>query len=169
MASKEGEGENPLLVYKLGKIEIKDDNFLGVDLSVEKKYLEGLMDSLGENMKDCAVSCYLSRRCFGICCETFVLTANTARKLLTVIDEQILENFFLMNGLARIGWCVNYLMKSKIANYCFKDGEAKKKTQITEIYWLNHSLLRSGEIKPVIESVSMCNCLHCDLSFQASK
>lgn len=169
MASKEGEGENPLLVYKLGKIEIKDDNFLGVDLSAEKKYLEGLMDSLGENMKDCAVSYYLSRRCFGICCETFVLTANTARKLLTVIDEQILENFFLMNGLARIGWCVNYLMKSKIANYCFKDGEAKKKTQITEIYWLNHSLLRSGEIKPVIESVSMCNCLHCDLCFQAFK
>ena len=58
-------------MYKLGKIEIKDDNFLGVDLSVEKKYLEGLMDSLGENMKDCAVSYYLSRRCFGICCEKY--------------------------------------------------------------------------------------------------
>ena len=115
-------------MYKLGKIEIKDDNFLGADLSVEKKYLEGLMDSLGENMKDCAVSYYLSRRCFGICCETFVLTANTARKLLTVIDEQILEKNFLMNGLARICWCVNYLMKSKISNYCFKDGEAKKPT-----------------------------------------
>ena len=94
MASKEGGGENPLLVYKLGKIEIKDENFLGVDLSVEKNFLEGLMDSLGENMKDCAVSYYLSRRCFGICCETFVLTANTARKLLTVIDEQISEIFF---------------------------------------------------------------------------
>ena len=94
MASKEGGGENPLLVYKLGKIEIKDENFLGVDLSVEKNFLEGLMDSLGENMKDCAVSYYLSSRCFGICCETFVLTANTARKLLTVIDEQISEIFF---------------------------------------------------------------------------
>ena len=52
------------------------------------------MDSFGENMKDCAVSYNLSRRCFGICCETFVLTANTARKLLTVIDEQISEIFF---------------------------------------------------------------------------
>ena len=39
-----------------------------------------------------------------------------------------------MNGLARTGWCVNYLMESKIANYRFKDGEAKKNTNYLDLF-----------------------------------
>ena len=45
---------------------------------------------------------------------------------------------FLPDGLARLGWCTNYQMNSRIV-YNKKEKDKFEKIQISEFYWFNYS------------------------------
>ena len=64
--------------------------------------------------------------------------------------------FFLPNGLARLGWCINYQMNSRIV-YNKKEKDKFEKIQISEFYWFNYSA-----------SEKVCDCFHCSC-FKNSK
>ena len=95
----------------------------------------------------CSVLLYKEKG-IAICCETFLLTVETSRKLLSVIDK-LTSNMFLPDGLARLGWCTNYQMNSRIV-YNKKEKDKFEKIQISEFYWFNYSA-----------SEKMCDCFHC--------
>ena len=87
MASKEGDVSD--LENKLAGIEINYNNF-----SIEKIFLEELEQKLSEALQDCVVSYYIRKKSIAICCETFPLTVETSRKLLSIIDKLISIIFF---------------------------------------------------------------------------
>ena len=141
MASKEGDVN--VLENKLAEIEINHD-----DLSIEEKVLEESEQRLSEAFQDCAVSYYIRKKSIAICCENFLLTVETSRKLLSVIDKLISDMLFLPNGLTRLGWCTNYQMNSRIV-YNKNKNHKFEKIQISEFYWFNHSAVEK-----------MCDCFH---------
>ena len=96
MASKEGGVSD--LEDKLAGIEINLNNF-----SIEKIFLEELKQKLSEALQDCIGSYYIRKKSIAICCETFLLTVETSRKFLRVIDKLISGMLFLPDGLARLG------------------------------------------------------------------
>ena len=59
-----------LITKKLEEIKIVKDNFLGNDLSFERKFLDDVTEMLGKELKDCEVSTYLGKKSMAICCET---------------------------------------------------------------------------------------------------
>ena len=89
MASKEGDVN--VLENKLAEIEINHD-----DLSIEEIFLKELDQKLSEALQDCVVSYYIRRKNIAICCETFPLTVEASRKLLSVIDKLISDMFFYL-------------------------------------------------------------------------
>ena len=92
-----------LITKKLEEIKIVKDNFLGNDLSFERKFLDDVTEMLGKELKDCEVSTYLSKKSMAICCETLFLTEISGKKLLKVIDRMLDEHFFKGNGLLELG------------------------------------------------------------------
>ena len=107
MASKEGDVN--VLENKLAEIEINHD-----DLSIEEIFLKELDQKLSEALQDCVVSYYIRRKNIAICCETFLLTVEASRKLLSIIDKLISNMLFLPDGLVILRWCTNYQMNSRI-------------------------------------------------------
>ena len=89
MASKEGDVN--VLENKLAEIEINHD-----DLSTEEIFLKELDQKLREALQDCVVSYYIRKKSTAICCETFLLTVEANRKLLSVIDKLISDMFFYL-------------------------------------------------------------------------
>ena len=125
-------------------IEINHNNF-----SIEKHFLEELEQRLSKALQDCVVSCYVRKKSIAICCETFLLTVETSRKLLSIIDKLISNTFLLPDGLVILRWCTNYQMNSRIV-YNKKEKDKFEKIQISEFYWFNYSA-----------SEKMCDCFHC--------
>ena len=110
--------------------------------------------------KDCIISCIIRKKGMAICFETFPLTVETSRKLLELIDEHMYDTFFSSDGLAKLGWCANYHMESRIAHN--KNTKNKfEKVQIVEIYWFNVQKLDHFNQK-------ICECFHC-YCFKKSK
>ena len=89
MASKEGDVN--VLENKLAEIEINHD-----DLSIEEIFLKELDQKLSEALQDCVVSYYIRKKSIAICCETFLLTVESSRKLLSVIDKLISDMLFYL-------------------------------------------------------------------------
>ena len=149
MASKEGDVSD--LQNKFSGIEINLDNF-----SIEKKFLEELKQKLSEVLQECVGSYYIRKKSIAICCETFLLTVETSRKFLRVIDKLISDMLFLPDGLARLGWCTNYQVNSRIVYNKNEKGNFEK-IQISDFYWFNYSA-----------SEKMCDCFYCHC-FKKSK
>ena len=149
MASKEGDVN--VLENKLAEIEINHD-----DLSIEEIFLKELDQKLSEALQDCVVSYYIRRKNIAICCETFLLTVEASRKLLSIIDKLISNMLFLPDGLVILRWCTNYQMNSRIV-YNKKEKDKFEKIQISEFYWFNYSA-----------SEKVCDCFHCSC-FKNSK
>ena len=87
------------LPKKLEETKIADDIFSGKDLSHEQKFLNAVTEKFGKELEHCEVSTYLSKRSKTICCETFILTKKTAKKLLEIVDRLLDEHFFGADGL----------------------------------------------------------------------
>ena len=55
-----------LIAKKLEEIKIAKDNFLGNDLSFERKFLDDVTEMLRKELKDCEVSTYLGKKSFAV-------------------------------------------------------------------------------------------------------
>ena len=144
---------------KLEEIKISDGIFLGNDLSYEEKFLNSVIEKIGQEIKDCEVSFYLHGRSVSICCETTTMTHVLARKLLKLVYRLMDEHFFQTNGLRELGWCSNYMLDRRSLNY-YKDKQVFCKSEVTEFYWFNNSPNRFNKQQFVTE-VEVCNFLHC--------
>ena len=146
------------LTKKLEEIKFSDDVFLGNDLSNEKKFLNKVIEDFEQNIGDCEVSYYVSKRSMSICCESLTMTETIAKKLLKLTDWLMDEHFFQKNGLRELGWSSNYMLDKRSVNY-HKEEQIFKKTEIVEFYWFNNSPNRFQEQQFVTE-VEVCNCIH---------
>ena len=91
------------LMKKLEEIKISDDIFLGNDLSYEEKFLNSVIKKIEQEIGDCEVSYYLSKKSMSICNESLTMTETIARKLLKLVDWLMDEHFFQRNGLRELG------------------------------------------------------------------
>ena len=105
------------LTKKLEEIKISDEIFLGKYLSYEERFLNSVIEKIGQELKDCEVSFYLHRKSMTICCETTTMTDVIARKLLKIVDRLIDEHFFQTNGLRQIGRSSHYMLDRRNLNY----------------------------------------------------
>ena len=119
-----------LIMKKIEEIKIAKDNFLGTDLSFERKFLDDVTEMLKKELKNCEVSTYLGTKSMAICCETLFLTEINGNKLLKVIDRMLDEHFFKGNGLLELGWCSCYMMDKRNINY--PKGSKIEKTSIVD-------------------------------------
>ena len=149
------------LTKKLEQIKISDDIFFGNDLSYEEKFVNNLIEKIEQEIDDCEVSYYLSKKSMSICCESLTMTETIARKLLKLADWLMDEHFFQKNGLRELGWCSNYMLDRRSVNYR-KEKQDFRKTEIVEFYWFNNSPNRFHKQQFVTE-VEVCNCMHCQL------
>lgn len=154
-----------VLVKKVEEIELSEEVFYGQDLSLEKKFLESITETLGKDLQHWEVSYYLSKKSMAICCETFILTKETGKTLLEVVNKNISEHFFSSCGLLKFGWCSNYQLDSRIVRYLIEESpglDRIKKTQIIEFCWFNCLLLfvRYNENKS-LDQVNVCSSLYC--------
>ena len=76
-----------VLSKKLEKTKLADDIFSGKDLSYEQNFSNAVTEKFGKELEHCEVFTYLSKRSMTICCETFVLTEVTGKKLLNVVID----------------------------------------------------------------------------------
>ena len=80
---------------------------MGNDLSYEEKFLNIVIEKIEQEIENCEVSYYLSKRSMSICYESLTMTETIARKLLKLADWLMDEHFFQKNGLRELGWCRN--------------------------------------------------------------
>ena len=83
-----------VLTKKLEETKIVDDLFSGKGLLHEQNFLNVVTEKFGKELEHREVSTYLSERSMTICCETFVLTEVSDKKLLNVVDRLLEEHFF---------------------------------------------------------------------------
>ena len=132
---------------------------MGNDLSYEEKFLNNVIEKIEQEIENCEVSYYLSKKSMSICYESLTMTETIARKLLKLADWLMDEHFFQKNGLRELGWCRNDMLDRRSVNY-HEDKQVFKKTEIVEFYWLNNSPNRFHKQQFVTE-VELCNCMHC--------
>ena len=82
-----------VLTKKLEETKIVDDLFSGKGLLHEQNFLNVVTEKFGKELEHREVSTYLSERSMTICCETFVLTEVSDKKLLNVVDRLLDEHF----------------------------------------------------------------------------
>ena len=132
---------------------------MGNDLSYEEKFLNNVIEKIEQEIENCEVSYYLSKKSMSICYESLTMTETIARKLLKLADWLMDEHFFQKNGLRELGWCRNDMLDRRSVNY-HEDKQVFKKTEIVEFCWLNNSPNRFHKQQFVTE-VELCNCMHC--------
>ena len=132
---------------------------MGNDLSYEEKFLNNVIEKIEQEIENCEVPYYLSKKSMSICYESLTMTETIARKLLKLADWLMDEHFFQKNGLRELGWCRNDMLDRRSVNY-HEDKQVFKKTEIVEFYWLNNSPNRFHKQQFVTE-VELCNCMHC--------
>ena len=116
-----------VLTKKLEETKIADDLFSVKDLLHEQNLLNVVTEKFGKELEHCEVSTYLSERFMTICCETFVLTEVSDKKLLNVVDRLLEEHFFFQaDGLQQLGWCSNYMLDKRFLTYPKGSGSIKK-------------------------------------------
>ena len=130
-----------VLTKKLEETKTADDIFSEKDLSYEQNFLNTVTEKFGKELEHCEVSTYLSKRSMTICCETFVLTEVTGKKLLNIVNRLLDEHFFQADGLHQLGWCSNYMLDKRFLHYPKGNGIIHK-TEVIKFYWFNHSLNR---------------------------
>ena len=86
-----------------------------INENLEKKFLPDLKSKLSLVFSDSVVSWMIRDKSMAISLETFPLASEMAKILLDVMDDHITEYFFV-SGLSKLGWCIKYLMDSRI---CF--------------------------------------------------
>ena len=171
-----------LLTEKMLDIKIKDDILLGNDLSFEQKFLNHVVCKCSEEIENCEVSFYFSKKSMTICCETLIISETIAKSLLDIVDSAMKQHFFCANGLRQLGWCLHYMFHRKSLTYSnlkcpqttdltdfywFNNSQKQPKTtQLTDFYWFNKSTNRSFKQKTVTQ-VEICNCFHCFLLSEA--
>ena len=146
-----------LIMKKIEEIKIAKDNFLGNDLSFERKFLDDLTEMLKKELKDCEVSTSLGTKSMAICSETLVLTEISGKKLLKVIDRMLDEHFFKDNGLLELGWCSRCMVDKRNINYL--KGSKIEKTSIVGFSWFNCSQNRYKN-QHVLTEVCICKCIN---------
>ena len=156
-----------LLTKKMQDIKIIDDILLGNDLSFEQKFLNHVVYKCSEEIENCIVPFYFSKKSMTICCETLIISETIAKSLLDIVDLAMTQHFFCTNGLRQLGWCAHYFLDTRSLAYCSsklpqttestdfywrnKSQEPTKATQLTEFYWFNKLLNRSFKPKTVTQ------------------
>ena len=131
---------------------------MGNDLSNEKNFLNKVIEDFEQNIGDCEVSYYVSKRSMSICFESLTITETIAKKLLKLTDWLMDKHFYRKNGLKEFARCSNYMLDKRSVNY-HKEEQIFKKTEIIEFYFFNNSPNRFHEQQFVTE-VEVCNCMH---------
>ena len=147
------------LTEKMQDIKIKDDIFLGKDLSFEQKFLNHVVDKCSKEIENCEVSFYFSKKSMTICCETLIMTETISKLLLDIVDLIMKQHFFCTNSSGQLGWCARYMLDRRSLNYCDLR-KSPQTTELTEFYWFNKSSNTSFKQKTVTQ-VEICNCFHC--------
>ena len=80
---------------KMQDIKIKDDNLLGNDLSFEQKFLNHVVYKCSEEIENCEVSFYFSKKSRTVCCETLIISETIAKSLLDIADLAMKQHLFL--------------------------------------------------------------------------
>ena len=83
-----------ILTKKMQDIKIKDNILLGNDLSFEQKFLNHVVYS--EEIENCEVSFYFSKKSMTIYCETLIISETIAKLLLDIIDLAMKQHFFVL-------------------------------------------------------------------------
>ena len=83
-----------ILTKKMQDIKIKDNILLGNDLSFEQKFLNHVVYS--EEIENCEVSFYFSKKSMNIYCETLIISETIAKLLLDIIDLAMKQHFFVL-------------------------------------------------------------------------
>ena len=156
-----------LLTKKMQDVKIKNDILLGNDLSFEQKFLNHVVYKCSEEVENCEVSLYFSKKNMTICCEILIISETIVKSLLDIVDLAMKQHFFCTNGLRQLGWCAHYFLDRRSLTYCSsklpqttestdfywrnKSQEPTKATQLTEFYWFNKLLNRSFKPKTVTQ------------------
>ena len=149
-----------LLTEKMEDIKIKDDIFLGNDLSFEQKFLNHIVNKCSKGIENYKVSFHFSKKSMTICCKTSIMTKTIAKSLLDIVDLIMKQHFFFCtNGLRQLGWCARYMLDRRSLNYCGLR-KSSQTNELTGFYWFNNLLNRSFKQKTATQ-VEICNCFHC--------
>ena len=153
-----------VLSEKMQEMNLTNEIFYGEDLSSEEKFLKSLTEVVIKHFDEQyqEASYFFRKKSMAFCFESSLLSQDGVKKLLEVIDENLIEYFFNF-GLSKIGCCSNYRMDIRIVRYPIEKSPGMgfvKRTQIIEFYWFNHSPVRHNEHKRLYESF-VCKCIHC--------
>ena len=85
-----------LLTEKMEDIKIKDDIFLGNDLSFEQKFLNHIVNKCSKGIENYKVSFHFSKKSMTICCKTLIMTKTIAKSLLDIVDLIMKQHFFFV-------------------------------------------------------------------------
>ena len=129
-----------LLTKEMQEIKIEDDVLLGNDLSFEQKFLNNIVDKCSEEIENCEVSFYFSKKSMTICCETLIITETIAKSLLDIVGSVMKQHF--TSSLRQLGWCAHYMLHRRTITYApIKSSLMPKKwshvPDLSEFYWLN--------------------------------
>ena len=118
-----------------------------INENLKKNFLHNLELKLSLVFGDSIVSCMIRNKGMAFSLETFPLTPEMAKKLLSCVWSY---NWVLfLSGLSKLGWCTKNLMESRVFfNKNAKDSDKFKKIQIIEFYWFK-------------QTNNQCQCFHC--------
>ena len=85
-----------ILTKKMQDIKIKDNILLGNDLSFEQKFLNHVVYKCNEEIENCEVSFYFSKKNMAISCETLIISETIAKSLLDIVDLAMKQHFFVL-------------------------------------------------------------------------
>ena len=147
------------LTKKMEEIKITDDIFLGNYLSFEVNFLNKVIETFGQEVKDCEVSFYLHRKSMSISCGNNNYDICYCQSVIKIVDRLMDEHFFQTNGLRQLGWCSHYRLGRRIPRYC-RDKQFFRKTEVTEFYWFN-DLPKRFYKQQFVTQVEVCNSMYC--------
>ena len=123
--------------------------------------MDAITEKIGEKLEDCEVSSDLSKKSMMVYCETFILSNETAKKLLDAANQLLEKHFFRTDGLLKLEWCSNYMLDKRVLNYPKDNGIPE--TQVVEFYWFNQSPIRFNKHLTENSIKVIRNFLHCNI------
>ena len=104
-----------VLTKETQEIKIEDDILLGNDVSFEQKFLNNVNDKCSEEIENCKVQFYVSKKSMTICCETLIITETIAKSLLDIVDSVMKQHF--TSSLRQLGFCAHYMLDRRTITY----------------------------------------------------
>ena len=128
-------------------IEEKFESLTIQAVDPRKEFPLNLDRKLSAKFKDCIIEFDVSEKLISFSFETYILNSRPlAEKLIDTVDDHLRKEFFLSNGLAKLGWCAKYMLHSDTS--CKPNG---LKTQVVQFTWFRN-LYRH----------KLCPCFICD-------